>query len=341
MNCFLHIGTEKTGSTTIQYFLDQNRETLRSHGILFTDSLGLRNNRKLPVTAYLPSRRDEYTRQCGLVSDGQLISHQHQIIDLLRMELRKTQDIDSVIFSSEHIHSRLRTEIEIEKLGRILKELGFTKIVVIVYIREQVDAVSSLYNTAVLYDSRSIPPPRPFEDEYWDNLCDHKSTITRYSRVFGRNNLVPRLFCKHRFTGGTLITDFLHALGLEINNNSLSLPDRKNESISNLGLELLRKLNSKPTWCECNKISSLAITNIFKEIFQKGYKYRLPNGLSSLYQEAFRESNEWVRREYFPNLDNLFPQYLPTGSNFLKLSDLEIEQITNLICCVIDNVGQG
>ena len=141
MRCILHIGTEKTGTSSIQSFLRQNRDVLRSHGILCAKSVGAPNNRALPVAAYSPTRRDEYTQNLGIQTDLQLTAHQEEIIAALRDEVAGAGDVDTVIFSSEHIHSRLTTEGAVERLHRLVENLQLEEIDIIVYLRNQVALV--------------------------------------------------------------------------------------------------------------------------------------------------------------------------------------------------------
>jgi len=89
MKCFVHIGTEKTGSTTIQEFLHLNRCLLMQFECLFTKSAGIRNNIKLAVAAYNSDRRDDITRNYGLYSDKKLQLFQKKIIRGLQSELSR------------------------------------------------------------------------------------------------------------------------------------------------------------------------------------------------------------------------------------------------------------
>ena len=38
--CIIHIGTEKTGTSSIQHFLSMNRAALAEQGVLYTDFTG-------------------------------------------------------------------------------------------------------------------------------------------------------------------------------------------------------------------------------------------------------------------------------------------------------------
>ena len=65
----IHIGTEKTGTTTIQEFLHINREKLYSKGIVFLKSPGERNQvRDLVTYCMNPHRVDKHAHKLELTS---------------------------------------------------------------------------------------------------------------------------------------------------------------------------------------------------------------------------------------------------------------------------------
>ncbi len=67
MRCVLHIGTEKTGTTLLQQWFDDNRPMLKAQGIHFSDKLGLPTNRKF--TAFMQDfRLDDWTMNKGIRS---------------------------------------------------------------------------------------------------------------------------------------------------------------------------------------------------------------------------------------------------------------------------------
>lgn len=61
MKCFLHIGTEKTATTTIQSFLSLNRKRLREYGYFYPESIGFLNHSSLSIAAYELTKRDDLT----------------------------------------------------------------------------------------------------------------------------------------------------------------------------------------------------------------------------------------------------------------------------------------
>ena len=336
MKCILHIGTEKTGTSTIQAFLDLNRSLLRCHKILFTLSAGRRNNRGLSVAAYNITNVDDYVKSIGLRTPEKLSLYQSQVIDSLQKEIdqAKSEGIDTVCFSSEHLHSRLRTDEEVERLHEILKNLGISKTTIIIYLREQATLAASLYSTAVLFGGRTTLPPDPKEEEYWDNLFDHKKSIKRFRKVFGAKSLKVRLFAKECFEGDSLITDFLGTTGIDLPKEKLLFPERVNESISWLGLDVLRRLNAKqPMFLDDGAHNPIraGVPHLFQSAFRGGKKFALPPEIASRYQTAYEASNEWVRQEYFPDRKRLF---IPTSQGChqgLIIDDHEIDEIADLL----------
>ena len=336
MRCILHIGTEKTGTTTIQAFLDLNRSHLRSCGILVPRSVGGPNAIGLAVAAYNPFHLDDYVKSIGLQTSQGLLNHQSRLIAALRreIELSKSEGVDTVCFSSEHLHSRLRTEEEVARLRDILVSLGFEEFMVIVYLREQAALVRSLYATAVLYGGRTVAVPGPSEEEYWDNLCDHRKSLLRFRNAFGVESIRPRLFIAEDFAGNSLIADFLCAACINLASDEILLPGRENESISAFGLEVLRRLNTRqPMYLESGAINPIreGIPRLFQAVFKGGGRFRLPVEDVNRYRVAYEASNEWVRQQYFPGREKLFPADPIYDEKIIDVDSSDIEELAELL----------
>ena len=96
MKAFLHIGTPKTGTTTLQQFLHTNREKLVQDGILYPEAFGL-NSMSMVVASYDHGKRDGLSKLFYINSDGD--------IDDLRKKLN--QNIKNELLANEHIHTVL------------------------------------------------------------------------------------------------------------------------------------------------------------------------------------------------------------------------------------------
>jgi hypothetical protein len=294
------------------------------------------NNIGLAVAAYNPFHLDDYVKSIGLQTPQRLLSHQSRLIDALRREIEqsKSDGVDTVCFSSEHLHSRLRAEEEVARLREILLILGFKEILVIIYLREQAALVRSLYATAVLYGGRTAAIPEPRGEEYWDNLCDHRRSLLRFRKVFGVESVRPRLFVPEDFVGNSLIADFLSTASIDLPSDELLFSGRENESISAYGLEVLRRLNDKqPMYLEGGALNPIreGIPRLFQLAFKGGGKFQLPLEAVNRYQVAYEASNEWVRQQYFLDRERLFPPASLNDRSAIHVGNYEIEEVTELL----------
>lgn len=299
-------------------------------------SAGLPNNRSLPVAAYNPDRRDDFTQVHGLYNDSDLIACQSNIINSLSAELKRTKGIHTVIFSSEHIHSRLRTDDEINRLKNILNELGFKKISIIVYLRHPAEIANSLYSTAVIAGSTDTIPPRP-KNEFWHDICDHRNTLVRFRNIFGTEAMIPRIYSKEELVNGSIIDDFAKTIGLPLLKSEYEIPKPQNESLTVLGLEILRRINQEiPVFLDNQKPNLLRrnIVSYILKYLNDGEKYGMPADLRRQYEDEFRESNEWVRSEYFPDREVLFENNQIPRVAVSSFQSSELDQIAQMVSAI-------
>jgi len=332
MKCILHIGGKKTATTTLQTFFSLNRIKLLENGFIYTSSTGDINNQALSVAAYNLHRRDDFTLRMGLNSDRKLKRFQNQTILNLKKEITThlTQNPNlSLLFSSEHLQSRLIKTEEISRLKDILTSLGVNNISVIVYLRRPAEIANSLYSTQIKLGMTHTLPSSP-SDPYLFNLCNHRNTLQRFRSVFGSSAVHPRLFDKDAFIGRSIINDFLNLIGIRPD-QSFTLPKIENESLSSTGVNLLRRVNqSVPMWINEKPNPKRANLASYFEKHLSDRKYMMPAQLYKEYDSAFKDSNEWVRRNYFPDRECLFSQTIHTEIS-QKTSEVDLDHISDLI----------
>lgn len=328
--CYLHIGTEKTGTTTLQAFLDLNRTLLREQGIVFTKAAGKQNNRLLAIAAFDPGRRDNATAARQVRTDADLQKLQAEVVLELREEI-SASNCTVGIFSSEHFHSRLTDDSEIARLRQILETLGFDDIYVVVYLRRPADIAASLYSTAVRAGSQMEEPPPP-SHPYWNLICHHQNTLTRWGSVFGRERLLPRLFARGDLVGGHIVYDFLDVIGLA--SAAMEVPADRNESLSADGLALLKLLNARVPNTRDGQINRVRgdIASYVGRHFSEP-KYRMPKALVHSYENAFAASDEWVRANFFPQRERLFSgaAVVDSAGEQPSLKAAELERIAAMV----------
>ena len=107
MKAFLHIGTEKTGTTTIQHFFAHNRSNLLEDGFLYPYSPGEANHTKL--VAFSKEKNEiqgEVRKLLGITDSEKVLQFRNEFKNELAEELAKTQ-AKTVIFSNNHCSSSL------------------------------------------------------------------------------------------------------------------------------------------------------------------------------------------------------------------------------------------
>jgi hypothetical protein len=195
-SCVLHIGTEKTGSTSLQQCLAANRAALSRAGFIYPQGLGEPSHRKLAVYAMDDDRIDDGRRQYDATSPEAIAALRMEVEEHFSRMRRNFESVGSsstVIFSSEHCHSRLVRSIEVERLRDLLYRLC-DRVQVIVYLRPQHDLAISLYSTAlrVGYAGRPVLPSLESPSAYFD----YAAMLDRWASCFGRANVTPRIYAR-------------------------------------------------------------------------------------------------------------------------------------------------
>lgn len=333
MHCYLHIGTEKTGTTLIQDFLHLNAEKLASLDLAYLKSAGYPNNKWLVLAAFDVDRRDRWTEHRKVNSDQEMLQLQADIIAEIRLELAAKQP-STVIISSEHIQSRLTRTAEIQRLKNILVDLGFKTFSVIVYLRDPVELASSLYSTAIKMGNKNAPYPSFPTAFNYANLCNHQATLENFSQVFTADDskLVVRLFERAELKNNSVLDDFMALVGVNELNDFL-MPKAENRSLSNLGVDLLMRVNAQiPNLNEKNSIALRAkVISKFDRYFTDD-KYVMPPEVYAAYQEAFKESNEWVRQRFFSERSSLFNQRSSPKAKLDQPDAVMLDKVADLFC---------
>ncbi len=139
-NIILHIGTEKTGSSSIQRFLAGNRANLLNAGYYYPASPGNINHMGLACYCSPGTTRD-------LQKGGSF--DRHGFADDFRKEMADIPgNVHTILMSNEHLHSRVNHPDAIRELYDLLTPFA-RNLDLIVYLRRQIDIAVSLYSTAL------------------------------------------------------------------------------------------------------------------------------------------------------------------------------------------------
>jgi len=291
----LHIGTEKTGTTSVQNFFRTNREKLAKRGVLYPVAPGQRNHTALAAAAQEISKRDPLRKTAGLKTDEQVRKFRGKLLADLERET-KAKPFKLAVMSNEHCSSRLLEDGEVQWLHDKLAKL-FSKTRIVVYLRRQDDYLLSTYSTSVKSGGTqplALPTERKVQQRY-----DHWDMLSRWARIFGRENVVARRFEKTALKNGDIVDDLLEAAGIELA-PAYEKPQNVNESLDGQSLEFLRLFNKfVPRFAEgdLNPVRGNIADTLSR--FSDGPLLTLPERELAEFQASFADSNAKVAAEYF------------------------------------------
>ena len=289
--CWLHIGAEKTGSTSLQTYFALNRATLLARGWLYPRAAGSRAHYNLLACSLDEDRDDETRRVAGVGKGLSLDTFCSHVIQSLETEIAASGAAVLVV-SNELLATRLRRPAEIARLKALCDRLA-RQTKVIVYLRNQPDFFTSRY-TNVIWEGGT----HDFKFEARAPIADYALLLDRWSAVFGKQNLVVRRFEPADFPAGDLIADFVNLTGLDT--RGLQVPARANPSLDAESLVFLRGMNRRLPRVLARDVQPFrgAIVRVLQRR-RGGTRFTIPRLLADRIADAYRDSNERVSTEYF------------------------------------------
>lgn len=303
MKAIVHIGTEKTGTTSIQNFLYQNRKKLRKGGFHFLQCAGEKNNRALPAYCLNENRPDDFYRDLGITTLDQRIQYKAQFIKAFEKELAGLpKNIHSVVISSEHFHSRIRTSEEMDNVQSLLENY-FDDIEIVCYLRDQISTCTSYYSTALKSGNPSSFSEfieRCTPKNYYFNYFD---VLANWERCFGFDALTVSLFSRKHFLNGDLLDDFTAKLSVDLVGKLDTNVNVENESFTPVGQALARAVNVafpiRSTRVELEPLRDKCRQYINEHHKGKG-RQLTPQSQEEIYAK-FLDVNEALRIKFFPD----------------------------------------
>jgi hypothetical protein len=325
----LHIGVENTASTYLQQAFANSRQALMKSGVLYPHAPGKSNHIKLAALALDDARVDQIRMMVGIKSPEDAVVLKAEFLDELGREASES-GCETMLLSNEHCASRLLHEQEIRRLKDMLAPLAET-ITVIVYLRRQHEAMLSMYSTAVRSGtSRKLEFPGAHIIEW---RFDYDRLLGRWVEVFGRENIVVRLF--NDLLNGSILDDFAVAASLPGEIEWTEPEARLNTRLDARQAEYLRILNGFfPEFQETNNSTRRGdLSQAVGQIEGSGVPLALPPGMAQAIMERMHASNEAVARAYFGRElagDPLFGEAdIPATTEPYEMTLMEFAKLTS------------
>lgn len=219
----IHIGSGKTGSSSIQYALSKMSSPnicypmVEGTGhqkieVLFRSkentSRGIRSTFKNDYNGY-----KEYSKE-----------FKHKFKNALKLN-------QNTIISSEFLFWFSHEEITM--LLNFLKDCGIEEFGIYVYLREPASYYLSLVQQ-LFKASSTLPNPHEFE-------CKYKKAIQNWMSVFGKNAIHVREFSKEKLSSNDVVTDFSKSISSFFNTNITLNGSKINESMSSEAMVLMQQ----------------------------------------------------------------------------------------------------
>jgi hypothetical protein len=235
---FLHIGTEKTGSTSIQAAFSTNRERLAQVGMFYPRSPGKQNHVGLALYASSDPRSLNLRRSVGLADETEYQAYKASFRENFLQEI-EANPCPTVCLSNEHVSSRVLALKDIERLAELLGAAA-DSVKVIVYLRPQHELVASAYSTSITAGStEALLLPEGDRNPYYN----YERLLSPWAEVFGQQNVMVRIYDREDFPEGDVVRDFLAALDVRIP-PGFEFPTDRNPALDQKALQFLRLFNA-------------------------------------------------------------------------------------------------
>jgi len=293
MRIVVHIGTEKTGSTSIQAFCRQNRRALLRRGLLYPARPGPDWHSSLIVASRAPRPRPGAGRGRDIVDEPARAAYAARVQAMLGREIARHRPAQ-VLLSNEVLAPRLADAASLRRLQALLAPLA-DEVRILVYLRRQEDFLAGLYSTAVKNGAA-----RTLEEIIAASDLDYDAMLARWAQVFGREALIVR---RYGGPGFDILADFAEAVGLGPI-AGLARPARMNPSLDGATLELLRRMDPH---LGADRARRRRLVRLLERVSEGGPS-GLPEAERRAVSAAHAESNRRVKAAYFPGLEGpLFP----------------------------------
>lgn len=294
---YLHIGTSKTGTTTIQTYCGINREQLKSKGVLF------------PIMPYhydrITKNRNGHFLYAMIYENG--VRNKEKEKQVLKQELDYIvdcfKDYDNVLLSEESIWWATATRRK--GLWKYLQEHSQQnnyQVKIIVYLRRQDQFMMSRYNQIIKTDTGGGTQRfyEYFKDMNGKYKCvmNYRQRLDYMAKFFPKENIVVKRFDRSYFYNGDLNADFLHILGAEIDDTFAELPKDENLGISVQSGELKRVLNRLGTMTFAENQKLLQMLNECEVLLPKREVSIMTTEHIEKFMKKFIDDNESIAVDY-------------------------------------------
>lgn len=321
---YIHIGTPKTATTSLQHFCDENEKILEEQGYCYPifphKFKGVSITRNGSFLGWVSSSKKDKRNK---------LEEEKYFRQGMDMVLENFRKFDNVILSEEATWSaafRRGKPYIWEQIRQEAEEHGYG-VKIIVYLRRQDSLADSWWKQKVkvgrrIYSTSSweefVSDPSQLEFDYY-------GAIKKIEAVLGKENIIIRRFGKQYFKNGSIYEDFMEALGVRYDSRFVISEGKRNNSLFGNSHEIKRILNM----LNMNKHDRLFFKRIVQEISDNHTDLKGETMFSAeearQFMEKYREGNRKLMQEYFGKDEDLFDMDFSKNKKWV-LDHTEMEQ---------------
>lgn len=324
---YLHLGTPKTATTTIQYFCYDNADVLERKGFCYPDIPYLDGTRNFKKNAHFMNRFVYIQgKQRDIDKENEYFEKGMEIVN------RQFSKFDNVILSDEALWVNL-TKYKTDYLPKIMEyagKYGYT-VKALVYFRRQDSYVESYWNQFIKTHThagnrKNVMTFDEFSKAHYNFMHpDYYQTLEKIGDIIGKENITVRSFDKV-VKEKAIQEDFLNYLGLEMTDEFVN-----DEEISHMNtrlygntLEIKRIVNSLNTYSSYeNMFLEYALFDCVEQS-KKAYPCSTLNEAETAeFMSAYEEDNKKIADEYcggealFDNNYECLPKWDKNNEHFI------------------------
>jgi hypothetical protein len=316
----LHIGLEKTGTSSVQLFFARSQPQLLTVGILYPDTFRPRadfdNHAALAAAAQVDDSDRDLTSLAPRLAGESREAARDRLARQFEAEVAARRPA-AIVLSSEHLSSRTRSAAEVGNVVAMLSRVRAGKLAVHVILRNQVDMASSWYATTV-----KSGETRHFDEIGPGELLPYLSfaaVTERWRAVCGRRALHAYSYDALRSQGVDTVEQLRRATGVP---EAIPHARRRavNASLSRRTAEIVRRINVLGR-------ARFAVTNwgdVMETLSAQDAadRIKVPPALHAAIRQAFERENKEVERNYFdgqPALSQPLPPPAPPAEQRVRI----------------------
>jgi len=314
---YLHIGHEKTGTTSLQTFFSMNQKLLlRKRGVLYPNLFPTKTppsyfNHAQFASGFLPENERSFARLPGGISISDAIAVLRSLIN--------SRNPKKVILSCEQFSSRFKAEHI-----RLLKDsLDFAEVKVVSYLRRQDAYEVSRFSESLKYGETNWLD-LTIKPKY--RKLDYYANISPWAEAFSSENIILKIFEPSIFIGDRLYKDFLTAIDEEWQPR-YTIPSTENTSISFEEASILIEANQYlVTWKEANEAGNVELfyqsQRMRKELLSLLKQHRDVLGFTPL-SSKFSSIDKATFLDFFNDSNRKLAEKYLAGSQLFSNTDQE------------------